>query len=67
MPVSIGGLTIDRSNITPGGKVTFYTVDFNGSGSITISMKKLVTEPGEDYDAQIKKIVEALRNAHLQK
>ena len=50
MPVSIGGLTIDRSNITPGGKVTFYTVDFNGSGSITISMKKLVTEPGEDYD-----------------
>ena len=53
-----------RSNITPGGKVAFYTVDFNGSGSITISMKKLVTEPGDDYDVQIKKIVEALQHAH---
>ncbi len=54
-----------RSNITPGCKVTFYTVDFNGSGSITISMKKLVTEPGEDYDVQIKKIVEALQHEHF--
>ena len=29
-------------------RVTFYIVDFNGSGSITISMKKLVTEPAYD-------------------